>query len=395
MYIHKITYYLITMATLLAASLTFQACSEAEDESPVNTNDPGASISFTIDTGASADTRALKETTEEGVGYENYIDLDDIRFFFFKTGTDYAAPLFNLKPDFKYCVSDGLYYVGCKLTSVQYNTLSDVDFSFRILVAASWALTDEKVTTIESFKTGNYTLNEGFFCWHDNCNYSYNYGTDAEGNDTYFIPSKATPIPMYGVKEYTNQTIKKNQVTDLGSIDMLRAMAKVEVIWTGDKSELNSVKLTKCLNGGTCAPNNMFANTEKDPKDTHLNLPGEHSSASGVSTMATAITNIPFRKIAKNDYLIYMPEHYNSESARERYTAGVGVTQMILTVGEGDAAVEHTLEFKDYSDTNSTPFNILRNHHYLFNVSAPDAKLEVNYVVIPWDTREADPIEFN
>jgi hypothetical protein len=381
------------MATLLAASLTFQACSESEDESPVTTNNPGASISFTIDTGASADTRALKETTEEGVGYENYIDLDDIRFFFFVTGTNYAAPLFNLKPDFKYCVSDGLYYVGCKLTSDQYNKLSGVNFSFRILVAASWALTDDKVTTIENFSKG---LNEGYFCWHDNCNYSYNYGTDADGIDTYFIPSKATPIPMYGVKEYSNQTIKKNQVTDLGSINVLRAMAKVEVIWTGDKSELNSVKLTKCLNGGTCAPDNMFVETEKDPKDTHLNLPGEHSGVSGVNTKATAITDIPFQKIAKNDYLLYMPEHYNSESALGQYAAGtIGVTQMILTVGEGDAAVEHTLEFKDYSDANSTPFNILRNHHYLFNVSAPDAQLVVNYVVIPWDEKTADPIEFN
>jgi hypothetical protein len=207
--------------------------------------------------------------------------------------------------------------------------------------------------------------------------FSYNYNASSTG----FTPSATTPIPMYGVKTYESLSIEPYLNTDMGTINMVRGMAKIIV--RGDESEISDVKLTRCNNSGMSAPYQMYSNTAHTTSD-NLNIPYEHSDYPDAAP--TVIENLPFVNTgaasSTQEYTIYIPEYQNVGTSRN---GTVTPTQITLTID----GLQRTIDFKDY-ETN-TPFDLLRNHVYEYLVSSHYLK----YVVRQWDEYVSGDIVFD
>jgi hypothetical protein len=369
------------MAAALASSLTLSGCSGEEDVIP-ETEAQETHVSITIDTGVRTGTRSIleSETDEAGIGYENYINTNDVHIFFFSqpSTSAWGDRLFEFTPSAKYKTSDGVYTMDGELTSEQYDILKANNFNFRITVTANWGLQSDQ------FDTGN----QGFFCWNDVNAYEFDYSN--------YTPSAETPIPMYGVKTYSNVEFKKGKNTDLGNIDMLRAMAKIEVVLEASSKDtkLSDVVLSSCLAKGQCSPTAMYDNTVQDPQTVNINIPGNNSAKANYNMFPDKLQNVAFKKVSDTNYLIYVPEDLNTGSYR---TGSATESYITLKINGSD----YKLRFMEYDtesgtpkDENANPYNIIRNHHYLYTIIWTN-HLTLKYKVIPWNEETADDITFN
>lgn len=188
-------------------------------------------------------------------------------------------------------------------------------------------------------------------------------------------------IPMWGVATYTNLQFLPGKTEDLGTIDMLRAMAKVEVT-LGEKliaenTSLSDVTLDKYNIKGFTLPFGFKTVEITKSLDTE-NVLNVNSSFTNSSLAFTG-------NESKISYSIYIPEYKNT---------GEGFTpaQMKLTLNDK----EYTLDFKDY--TTGKAFDIIRNHYYQFNIiGVKNGKLDltIQYQVSDWDDKGNHNIEFN
>jgi hypothetical protein len=260
--------------------------------------------------------------------------------------------------------------------------------------------------------------------WLNDGDYTYEYGTDSEGNTTYFEPSTSTPIPMYGVlsvTDYTNTAgYKKGNSTvdmlDLGIVYMFRAMAKIVVI-DDDAMKYNNVTsfekvtMSKCLNRGMCAPNLVFSQDIDEITDSYIDIPGMNTSnyrhaqdcssltvgSSKIGTIYPSrygiIENLPLKKVNDYKFVAYVPEYALNQSPKDKegLTFSTGVPQLDILMNNNT----YTVEFKDYKNGTATgsAFNILRNHTYEYHVSIA-SKYIISYIVKEWDVYNSDTITF-
>jgi hypothetical protein len=389
MYIHKLTYYFMSaaMGILLMAGMT--SC--ANEDVPTDTTEVkqgDVMVDITIDTGMRADTRHVSsdEAVEKGTGYENYINVDDLHILFYvKNTSTYSSFLFEFTPSYKFESSDGVYTVKGTLTSDQYNTLKDQSFNYKVIVMANWG------PNSSSFPKSN----DGFLCWNDYAQFSYNYSTDSEGNSTYFTPSKETPIPMFGIHTYTGVSFTQGKSTHLDTIDMLRAMAKIEVKLGGKKEvPLTDVKLATCYDKGMPAPSYMYDKTITDPTSYYINLLGCHFKN---NTTAGTISDVPFKKIAENDYVLYLPEYLNSTTNVKMDNGYASPVESYIKLKFN--GLDKKIKFRTYNDdgepNDETPFDIVRNHIYRYTVEPASTKISIKYVVEPWTEQTAGDITFD
>jgi hypothetical protein len=182
---------------------------------------------------------------------------------------------------------------------------------------------------------------------------------------------------MYGVKTYDKIELDPMLSTDLGTINLVRGMAKIIV--RSENSTISDVKLTRCNDAGMSAPYSMYLNTTHTT-DNNLNIPYEFSDYPDAAP--SVIENLPFVNTGDQEYTIYIPEYQNIGSSRNGTVTPAKIT---LTIDN----VEREIEFKDYSD--NTPFNLLRNHIYEYIVETNSLK----YVVRAWDEYIAGDIVFD
>lgn len=80
--------------------------------------------------------------------------------------------------------------------------------------------------------------------------------TDASGRYDYTPPFRLGErlIPFYGVKLCEGVTFSRNLLTDLGTIHLLRAMAKIEVACVTPGWNISGVALQRYNAAGYCAP---------------------------------------------------------------------------------------------------------------------------------------------
>ncbi len=334
------------------------SCSEAYEALPETDADlaqPGETVrmGFRIALGTGLRTRALpgEAGTQAGTGYENYIGIED---------TDYRILFFALdntllgafEPETFVPVDNSAYPQEYE---VKGTIPAPPSSDFKVVILANWgaypSLT-EGVTTIDDVcRAGTYAYAAGF------------------------VPSADARIPMYGVKQCKGLTFHRNLLTELGTISLLRAMAKVEVVCEGDDVTLTAVSLANYRDGGMCAPLDMT--DETDYTET-LHLGGTVRTTGSLAFTPDA---------ARKSWLLYVPEYNNLSDMW--WTEPSSVITVVRSTGETDK-----IEFKDYSSANGGAFNIFRNYHYRFNVSFK-TNLTVNYTVCPWETASPVNIPFN
>lgn len=205
-----------------------------------------------------------------------------------------------------------------------------------------------------------------------------NWGTDFKPTNTRLdlitnpTFAQTTPyIPMWGIKTL-NITLTPGVRTDIGSIYLLRAMAKV-VVRLSEKARANGFTqiasiLTRYNEKGYCLPADFAqVNHTTEIKE---NL---HTDSSFISQSSLNLNS------EGDSCAIYIPEYQNEPTADANTTNKAAQIQVTLTNQSGET-VNGTIDFKQYKDgvaQKGTDYNILRNHLYRFTVNVLDRELSV------------------
>lgn len=339
---------------LTLAALGSPGCTSSHDTPGADSPQPGdlVQLGFRIrlsDTYHSrSSSTSLSDDYVRGTGYEDYIAGDDYRFMLFDGDGRYVETMdiMGMVP-----VTDeaGEYNVVCLLSRKP-------EGEFKVVALANWG-------------SGNYPTPYLGASLADICGASASVYTYVPP----FDPTAITPIPMYGVKS-SSMTLLPGKPNDLGTINLLRALAKVEVVCSeGSGLELASVTMTGHNSHGFRTPAGMYDVTK------YVDTPHIPSDA-GTDTDTT----LPFTVSADGDRaLIYIPEYSNT---------GAGATPCRITVTFADnPGLTYNIDFTDYRDGRPTDsfFDILRNYYYRFTVDkSPELEVELSKYKEIW----LDPI---
>lgn len=314
----------------------------------------GQPVSLRIVVGNDVATRSLPETNvpttdeeETGTIDENHIDIE---------GGDYCILFFDKDNKFLSKFEPGDVTLIPTVTDERvYFVLGSLASSlppiFKVVVLANWSNYPNTIvgkTTIE-----------------DVCSQIYDYTMD-------FVPSaySGKGIPMYGVKTCSGISFTPNLLHDLGTIDMLRAMAKVEIVCEDENIKITSAEFN-CINPqGFCAPSGMYDNTENV---SSVHIP---NISAGTGNKTKTYEN------GVNKAVFYIPEYDNKSK-----DAAIKLT---FKLSENDSR-DGKIYFKDY--TENTFFDIARNYVYRFTVRLK-TKIEILYTVCPWQNYTIDVPSF-
>ena len=218
-----------------------------------------------------------------------------------------------------------------------------------------------------------------------NCNETTQNSNDITtvGTMTYdytYTATNAPAIPMWGVTT-AELTLKPGERQTLaGGIDLLRAVAKVEVKLQDNTDtqgfSLTGVTISTANTQGYSLPAGYAAvsNTkELDREDGNTNYTFHpYPNSATVTDLAFTGDN--------GTYTLYLPEYDN----------GTTPATLTVTVTDEDKKQEtYTLEFKDYEGgkpTTGDAYDIVRNHLYRYTITKIDnGQLTVQHKVMPWN----------
>lgn len=360
-----------TGAVALLAAVLAVSCGDGHEAEAVPQEPTPLRVGFRIALGeanvaraAEADGDDADTDTDAGVDFESFIDVEhkNYRILFFDTQNRYLT---SFRPqDFS---------VGESESGVQvYDLIGRIDKrlprDFKVVVLANWPAYPESLvegkTTIEQVCTG------------DRSRYDYT---------PPFVCSGSTPIPMYGVRQYAGVEFRSQTITFLGTIHLLRAMAKAEVVCKTKGWTLDKVVLYRYNRAGYCAPSGIY--DEKDYSGS------DYVGAVHVPDGAVEKDSLAFEKLKDGRFVIYLPEHRNVEAGAKRADAAE-----IKVFFEERADKEYTVEFKYYQNPPvgsalGDPFDVRRNNYYKFTVSKSEefAEPRITVDVYPYDRYELYP----
>lgn len=180
-------------------------------------------------------------------------------------------------------------------------------------------------------------------------------------------------IPMWGVKQLDVGMDAGNQ-TSIGSINLMRAEAKVKVFLRSDMEayyELTNVSLSEANAQGYCLP--QYSNVLRINDVQEL----EHDAYAHFLMNDQKLTNIGMLNKA-----IYIPEYENKNNSKPT------VIHLSLRDKRDGKTRDFTLPFVQYDDQGAPTqeaMDIVRNHYYQFEVYLnQDDMLSVKLVVRKW-----------
>ena len=345
----------ISYLTIVLAALLLGACNSIMDDEvcadqPSDTTTP-VQIGFTLTTGDVSS--RVTEEPEAGTGRENYIDIanNNFRILLFKTDNTYLTALKVNR--ITQTGNDGTtYYVEGELDKAYTD--------FKLVVLANWETYADNWTSETTIA--------------DVCEATYSYSSSFNiDNDL---------IPMYGVQTYSDVEFRADLLTQLtDEIDLLRAMAKIEVTCSAPDIELTDVTLHNYNTSGMCAPKKIYNNTAAWDVDTETNCSHEIHLPVGITPNEKSL---PFKKVDES-YIIYVPEFDNTD-----------VTKSFISVSLERNSTPVVLEnpyifFGEYNDgtlKDNTDFDIVRNHYYKYTIANVDDGIKLQLEVMPWEHEE-------
>ena len=191
-------------------------------------------------------------------------------------------------------------------------------------------------------------------------------------------------IPMWGVQTVSLSLTPGTRTTLNEPIYLLRAMAKVEINLTAEGYTLEGVTLNRYNPTGYNLPAGaaVVENTKK------LHYDNENPLSFNPCTTTTG-EDLDF-SVSNNHLVFYLPEVVNSADENELV--------MTLSLKKGTETVSLQapyLYFRQYTDgiaEGATPFDVVRNHWYVYTITKVNDKIEVEVKVSvkPWDIRYPD-----
>lgn len=209
-------------------------------------------------------------------------------------------------------------------------------------------------------------------------------------------------LPMYGCRRYTAAAFRPEVQTDLGEINLLRALARVEVVWVSEHT-LNNLRVVFPTGNDAyyLAPKDPGQTTSHDASDGWLNACTSGNAENAVMQRHFAkidgATNTEGKPVEL--YRCYLPEY-----ALPTDPAAFGIVLHYQRNDSGKIEPDESnsnpnIFFANYLPGASHPtqsaYPLVRNHIYRFTVSVNDSmQSSVYYAVCKWETGSAE-IEFD
>lgn len=375
-----------SIAVCLAAfALPFMVACSSSQEDLLPEVERNIQAVFTLDLGDAANGKTRATPTDgvynPGSGLENSIDLTKRDFRCYLFGLDNNTFVSTLEVAVIYNLGEGKYSIRLRLKDTE-EIRTALTTGCRFVFLANWGSYGEPVPrmTIEELCTGTFA--------------KFDFSQDMTQL------SGTNLIPMYGVKEFENgvQDFKDGkEVSDIGTLYLLRAYAKVDVniLFEGfeDVPVVKSVSLTHSSSKGYKAPANVTKQSDYVTGSwftdyTPVNIPDD-------------ATNIPLtltKDESTGHYVAYVPEYRNVNDSKKQVDNPSRI-KICFTVGDTEAGgreVEGHVDFR-YSDTPPTGvssrqyFDIARNNWYKFDVTVKGKDIDWTVDVIPFTSVELKP----
>ncbi len=291
--------------TLLTVAVLSVSCSSHDIDTTV-TPQPGlsaggcmAGFTITLDSGGGdirsrLASRAPSEGDyEAGTSAENYIDIDgkDFRILFFDKEDRYIGALDNVLVIIE--SSDGSMKRYRVSGTVPVSVVDDAGQEFKMMMLANWRHDypqPEKGSTLQDIASSTLAA------------YTFDYSDDQR-------VGRERPIPMFGVSNLiSGQEFDPGWETDLGTLHMLRAYAKVRVRAHGDGLPITSVTLTRGNTRGYRAP----LGVSRQGDYVHGSYARDYYRKPSVPADSEQLTDIPFIYSDNDDiWTLYLPEFAN------------------------------------------------------------------------------------
>ena len=356
----------------IGACLLAFVCFACTDEMEADGNSKERSVKLQLQLSlpmdASARTTRMKSGFEAGSKYENYIDVNSYRIYFFSTDDNYITRFIPTKTVMAEATEYTLYSVEGEVPEDVLQLALNNAMDFKIVVLANW----------ENYEEPEAGSTLGTICNADWAQFKILKS---------FELGEKNLIPFYGVNEYEDVPVQYGGTITLEeSIPLLRAMAKVEVV-LNKEDELNTEEVSfsdVTLHGhnskGYCAPMNGAY-----PPNGHIGL----HLFEGQNEEGSINKTIPFLQTQSNNketWIAYVPEYDNTSD--EANAAYIELHSDIQT----EAFVIRFAD--DQTDVTSTSFNITRNHLYRFNVKIKLVDGRIEAEVSDWEEEYENDFNF-
>lgn len=376
MWTYKILSTILATTALLAGS-----CSDSV--APVQgEKEPEAGMRLRIDVvfddGLKTGATRADESYEAGIGYENYIDIDnnDFRVLFFNDKDKYIGTFTEMNIS-KTEGTNGLpkYEIEGK---VRQSLISENNPFLKTVLLANWK-TYPDVSTESSAGADDATSLSDLATASS---YRFNATTDIQIDARHLIP-------MIGI--LTEKDIFANPTNsghyNLGEMRMLRAYAKIEVQQSeASTHNISQVFMTKVNTGGYKFPLGI---TKEDQYNPQMDEEGgiRFTTTPSIPASTQNVTDIKFVKTTaegKNNWVIYVPEFQNILSDG---TADDSNRSKIGIKFEGIDDQSYYVDFRYYDTPDSKEgkhFDILRNNWYVYKVGMKEKELTATVDIQPY-----------
>lgn len=366
---------LLAVAAILLTIIA-GGCSRSDDAEPADDATRSIAVSFRVPLDSSADSSQTADGYEEGTPDEALIDVaENCRVLFFTTSNTFLGELQNTN------VAE-IPGTGFRQYTVIGNPPENLPLDFRIMIAANWP----DAGAIDEADPGATTIDD--ICLSAASQYAASAGFTLD-------PDAGRLIPFYGIREYRG--ITPGAATTLAEpVTLLRAVAKIEVVFDCEKADLpRSVELIGHNAAGCCAPSRVYSQADYGQgqdwandylRSLHLTTADNHNDPDATSRRLAMNATSDADRTTR--YTIYVPEYRNlrddgSAAADEAYIE-------IRLPSQSADEVPFRIYFANYSGqtTSSATLkrnNIERNNIYRFNVTLRDGRIII--LARPWNYR--------
>ena len=339
--------------SLMFCLLSTMSCGFDDGYGNEDQNDNAVMVAFRMSY-ANGNTRAANE------GWDDYDPKDD--------GTAYENAINTEQLQIKVCDENGT-IIGNVDNVIAINNGTDTNPDYSI--TGTWENAADKLSKAKKIMV------------FANCGTSI--VTPGNIQNLAFARSATTQyIPMWGVTTLTNE-LEMGKSNNLGTIDMLRSLAKVKVrLADGMKARnysLGAMQLNNYNTSGYTLP--LTYNTAASTAAIRF---GNSLHANSSWAQSIAMTGNDDESI-----MLYIPEYDNINAATDRKA-----TISLQLMRDGEEEGNYTLHFCNYTpegapDAAST-YNIQRNHYYEYTVGRTDDQVKIVLNVKKWNLRQHDEI---
>ena len=339
--------------SLMFCLLSTMSCGFDDGYDNEDQNDDAVRVAFRMSY-ANGNTRAANE------GWDDYDPKDD--------GTAYENAINTEQLQIKVCDENGT-IIGDVENVIAINNGTDTNPEYSI--TGTWENAADKLSKAKKIMV------------FANCGTSI--VTPGNIQNLAFARSATTQyIPMWGVTTLTNELVV-GKSNNLGTIDMLRSLAKVKVrLADGMKARnysLGAMQLNNYNTQGYSLP--LTYNTVASTAAIRF---GNSLHANSSWAQSIVMTGDDDESI-----MLYIPEYDNINAATDRKA-----TISLQLMRDGEEEGNYTLHFCNYTpegapDAAST-YNIQRNHYYEYTVGLTDDQVKIVLNVKKWNLRQHDEI---